>query len=86
MKAEKRKHQLFHPIPLLYGEGRNQWYVTGSKKKSNNDREVINKLYIVIDVFLQCIVIIGIHRVQMEHKIDIVPHVVIIKNMMTKTL
>ena len=90
MKAEQRQHRLFHPIPLLYEEGRNQWYVPGSEKKiqkSNNDGEVmINKFYIVIDIFLQCIVVIGMHRFQMEHKIDIVPHVVIIKNMIMKTL
>lgn len=42
--------------------------------------------YIVIDVFLQCIVIIRMHGVKMKQKIHIIPHVVIVQYMITKSL
>ena len=38
IKAGQRHHQLFHPRLLLYGEGRNQCYVPGSKKDTGEQQ------------------------------------------------
>ena len=38
MKAGQRHHQLFYPRLLLYGEGKNQRYMPGSNKDTEEQQ------------------------------------------------